>query len=461
MLTLVRLENFKSWRDTGEVVFAPISGFFGANSSGKSSLLHSLLLMKQTAESSDRGAVFYFGGNRSLVELGDFESTVWSHDAQLHIKLSLAWHSTVEFEVAAAYGGGGLSGDEIIRLDVDVAARDVGGAVWPTVEKLSYTFPDGRQFRFVDLPDTTPSLIYPGGQRDRSDRDARRSSSPRTDKFYNFPHWALREEDLSDSNYDVWFELSYGFQNFMQNIHYLGPLRANPNRVYSRSGAQPIDMGLSGESVVDALIYAHERRVMVPARNREFYSEVQVDVYVADWLKRLGLVHDFRIEPVAQGRQLYEVRVRKTPSSPEVLLPDVGFGVSQILPVLTLCFYAPRGSTVIFDQPDIHLHPSVQAGLADVFIDAWQRRRVQVVFESHSEHLLRRLQRRIAENVISDDVVAMYFCSTNCDGASQIDHLQLDEFGNIANWPQDFFGDQFGEISKMTEAGLSRQIESD
>ena len=134
----------------------------------------------------------------------------------------------------------------------------------------------------------------------------------------------------------------------------------------------------------------------------------------------------------------------------------MGFGVSQILPALVLCFYVPEGSTVILEQPELRLHPSVQAGLADVFIDAWERRNVQVVVESHSEHLLRRLQRRIAEEAISQDDVGLYFCKED-DGASRLDTLEVDQVGNISNWPQDFFGDQFGEIAAMSEAALNRR----
>ena len=139
-----------------------------------------------------------------------------------------------------------------------------------------------------------------------------------------------------------------------------------------------------------------------------------------------------------------------------MLITDVGFGVSQILPVLVLCFYVQEGSTVILEQPEIHLHPSVQAGLADVFIDAWEKRRVQVIVESHSEHLLRRLQRRIAEEKFSQNDVELYFCKEE-DGVSKLEGLELDRCGNISNWPQDFFGDQFGEIAAMSKAALMRR----
>ena len=95
-----------------------------------------------------------------------------------------------------------------------------------------------------------------------------------------------------------------------------------------------------------------------------------------------------------------------------------------------------------------------------MFIEAWKKHRVQILFESHSEHLLRRLQRRIAEGEIKKEDVALFFCSTNSDGASTLSKLEVDKFGNIANWPKDFFGDQFGEIAAMTDAALARREDS-
>jgi predicted ATPase len=133
-----------------------------------------------------------------------------------------------------------------------------------------------------------------------------------------------------------------------------------------------------------------------------------------------------------------------------VLLPDVGFGVSQVLPVVVQCFYTQANSTVILEQPEIHLHPAVQSELADLFVEAIRAREggsprnVQLLVESHSEHFLRRLQRRIADETIDASEVALYFCVSTPEGAS-IRELEVDELGNIRNWPRDFFGDQMDD----------------
>ena len=94
-------------------------------------------------------------------------------------------------------------------------------------------------------------------------------------------------------------------------------------------------------------------------------------------------------------------------------LPDIGFGISQVLPVLVQCDYAPEGSIILIDQPEVHLHPYAQSALADVMIDVIKKRNIQLVIETHSEHFLRRLQRRIAEDELSQDKVSAYFANIN------------------------------------------------
>jgi predicted ATPase len=136
---------------------------------------------------------------------------------------------------------------------------------------------------------------------------------------------------------------------------------------------------------------------------------------------------------------------------------------SQVLPVVVQVFYAPANSTVLIEQPELHLHPSVQASLADLFIAAahvregGQRRNVQLLVESHSEHLLRRLLRRIAEEEIMANEVALYFCSQGLNG-SRIEQLEVDEFGDVLNWPQDFFGDELEDVAVQAEVGMQRKL---
>ncbi len=274
---------------------------------------------------------------------------------------------------------------------------------------------------------------------------------PQPVKFHGFPTQVLTYYQNADFAVDLQAQLE---DQFFRTF-YLGPLRMAPQRRYIWSGSEPTDVGRRGEWAVDALLAKADATPYIHrGRGR---SIMGLQEMVAFWLKELKLIHDFSVKRISPRNNLYEVRVQQSPGAASVLLTDVGFGVSQILPILVLCYYVDEGATILLEQPEIHLHPSVQMGLADVFIDVIKNRNVQIILESHSEHLLARLQRRLAEEELRKENVALYFCTAGSSG-SELNTLELDLFGNITNWPKDFFGDRFGETAARQEAALKREI---
>ncbi len=454
MLTRLRLENFKSWADTQDISLKPITAFFGANSSGKTSLLQALLLLKQTAASSDRGLVFHFGDKNTPVDLGDFNSIVHAHDTDNILKISLDWKLQKPFKIVDTNSKQSFVESEDLKFAVATRAAAERQRKPLIVAEMSYRVGNsvfGMRPTMRPTKGTKYDFFNEGAGFELVQSRGRAWDIPSPDKCYGFPD----KVRANFQNAGFLNDLQLALEERLKNLYYLGPLRAYPERRYPWSGAQPIDMGQAGESVVDAILASRERGEKI-SRGRG-YRKLTLEQYVAQLLKDLGLIHDFRVEPLAEGSPVFEVRVRKSPNSSEVLITDVGFGVSQILPVLVLCFYVPEGSTVILEQPEIHLHPAIQAGLADVFIDAWKKRGVQILIESHSEYLLNRLQRRIAEERILKDNVGLFFCEMGTDH-STITTLDIDMFGYIRNWPKDFFGDQFGEIAATSKAALKRQM---
>jgi predicted ATPase len=137
-------------------------------------------------------------------------------------------------------------------------------------------------------------------------------------------------------------------------------------------------------------------------------------------------------------------------------LRDVGIGVSQVLPVLTLAFFAPTGSTILLEEPEIHLHPLAQSVLAELFVEVSKERKVQFIVETHSEHLFRRMQTLMARGTASTDDCAMYFIEKGEKGA-EIRELKIDEFGRLTNWPDKFFGDALGETREQARLMFERQ----
>lgn len=223
------------------------------------------------------------------------------------------------------------------------------------------------------------------------------------------------------------------------------------NGTISGPGRVPPASAKGASAPIDAILAAQEAgdRQKLGKHMRPFAG------IVAHWLRALGLIADFRVEEIAPGSNRWQAKVRTHDGTAEVMLTDAGFGVSQVLPVIVLLHYAPEGSTVILEQPEIHLHPLAQAELADAIVHAAIHRGVQVILESHSEHLLLRLQRRIAEGGVKAGDAALYFCEMR-NGASAIEALDLDEYGNIRNWPDKFMGDAFHETAQAEIARLGR-----
>lgn len=442
MFTTLRLHRFKSWKDTGEIRLAPITVFFGTNSSGKTSLLQSLLLLKQTAESTDRTRVLHLGDARSLIDLGTPEDIVFRHDRRAHLGFQLGW------QPQPGDLPGGIAGDDArLRFDLEVALERRTFA--PLVRSMRFEV-DGRHVGLERQPSGTYDAVQRGfGLRKKR---GRAFALPGPVRFYRFPD----EFFAFHQNAEALSDLPLALERQLGRIRYVGPIRKPPERSYLWSGQAPEDVGREGENVVAALLAKKHAQATVPPRVRGRGRRAEpFEQAVAGWLQKLGIIASFEVRPLVRGGRQFEVWVRLSPGSPEVRLTDVGFGVSQVLPVLVQAFYAPPHSTMLFEQPELHLHPSAQGALADALIDASVRGRVQFIVESHSEHFLRRLQRRIAEEDIAPEHVAVYKCDVT-EGASRLERLEVDAFGQITNWPQDFFGDEMGDLLAMTEAAAER-----
>jgi predicted ATPase len=461
MFRQLSFQNFKSWEDTGEIKLAPITGFFGTNSSGKSAILQFLLMLKQTMESSDRKQVLHTGDDKTYVNLGTFSDIVHNHTIPSTIIFSLEWNFTdivlnLDLVNKTSFSLNCLKFLSKIQLNEDEIF----------VDNFQYVFQIDSQESILklqrELVETHLSPVnkglYEGYKLESQGYELIKIKkySPSLPsiifgsnfiKNYRFPdqisYYFKNTSFLSD--------LVLSYEKAFQKIYYLGPLREYPQRIYSWAGGEPQDVGHRGELAIPALL---------ASRKNNLVNQINIEEKVAYWLKELGLIDSFRVAAIAENRQYYEVRVKRSPNSSEVLITDVGFGVSQILPVLVLCYYAPEGSTIILEQPEIHLHPSVQSGLADVFIDVIQNRQIQIILESHSEHLLHRLQRRIAEKKdgLTNQDISLYFCDMTPEGNSKLTTLEIDDFGNIINWPENFFGDEMGDLFAMTEAAMKRQM---
>jgi predicted ATPase len=455
MLTKMRVQNFKAWKDTGSFRLAPLTVLFGANSAGKSSLGHLLLALKQTAISADRRRAFHTGDSNSLIDLGTFAELVHGHERTATLGFGLEWKLREPLTVRNALKAEEEFTGDKLRLDVSMEANASTGQ--PEVRRISYDL----------LSDETTVLDArisqeAQGNVDLSSKHIKLSKAVGRGWPLDSPEKFYRLSDRSIARYrNAAFltDFALATEDLFQGLSYLGPLREPPRPTYAWAGNSPDSVGQRGETTIAAILAADaEKRTMNRGRNTHYrrFSE-----FIAEWLVELRVIADFKVKQAPGGRKDYDVLVKTHGSSAAVRLPDVGFGVSQLLPALVQAFYCPPGSVVWMEQPEIHLHPRVQSNLADAFICAIQARdksgdrNVQLVVETHSEHFLNRLQRRIAEEIVRPDEVAIYFCKRTGASAELVE-LEIDRNGEISNWPEGFFGDEMEDLVKRTEAAARR-----
>ena len=458
MLKELRLQNFKGWKDTGSIRLAPISLFFGANSSGKSSIGQFLMMLKQTVESPDRKAVFYPGGKNSAVQLGSYMEMVFHRDSGKKISFDYAWTLPESVKFTDAASTQTFAGDSLeFHAEVGLGEKDQHTLVLYQLNYELFEKDSSRMSIRMERKSGTKSEYRVEASNYKLKRKQGRPWNPGPPvRFYGFPD----EVVAYHQNADFVQELNLKQERLFRSLCYLGPMRTKAERLYSWTGIEPESVGYEGQNTVAAILAARTRKISLGYKRRaKPFEEI-----IAIKLKEMGLIEDFKVNPISEQRQEYEVKVRTRGSRDWVDLPDVGFGVSQVLPVLVQCFYAPPGSIILMEQPEIHLHPNAQSALADVMIDVVNSREngadrnIQLLIETHSEHFLRRLQRRIAEDAIPQEKVSAYFANISKSPAT-LEPLQIDLFGNVKNWPENFFGDEMGDIVEQSKAAMKKRMQ--
>ena len=461
MFKHLKIQNFKGWKDTGKIDMAPISLFFGANSSGKSSIGQFLMMLKQTVESPDRKAVFYPGGKNSAVQLGSYQEMVFNRNASHKIAFEYRWSLRDTLEIKDPLSRQAFSGEDLMFY-AEVGLKDTGQEGKDQhalgLNHLKYELMKSDEIKLsitMDRKPRTKSEYKVEATGYVLKRKKGRAWSPGAPvRFYGFPDEvvAYHQNAAFVQTLNLWHEKLFG------SLSYLGPLRTRTERLYSWSGSEPESVGYEGENAVAAILSARNRKISLG--HKQWTKSLQE--IVALELKKMELIETFEVKPISKKRQEYEVKVRTKGSKDSVDLPDVGFGISQVLPVLVQCFYAPPGSIIVMEQPEIHLHPRAQSALADVMIDVINSREngadrnIQLVIETHSEHFLRRLQRRIAENDLPKDKVSAYFANVTNTPAT-LDPLKIDFFGHIRNWPENFFGHEMEDVAAHAKAAMEKR----
>lgn len=211
-------------------------------------------------------------------------------------------------------------------------------------------------------------------------------------------------------------------------INYVSPLRAHPKRYYMLDKANVNDTldTYDGDAIAEVL-----------------RDKPTIKTRVNHWLKNFG----FSVDVEEFKEVIHHLKVNQ--NNLNLNIKDVGFGISQVLPVIIQGFLSSNNSLTMVEQPEIHLHPKMQADLSDLFIEIVKGKKFKkLVIETHSEYLLRRLRRRIAENkdITFEDVAICVFYMEKEAQISQVKILDIKDKGYF-EWPKEFYG---GELYNDT-----------
>jgi hypothetical protein len=435
----------------------------GANNSGKTSLLAPLLLLKQTLRSTDPS-------NSALISQGAFFSAGWfgdlihHHDVKRELTLSIRFRRTTQsqgpLEPLGSYPPGSMElvfspseDPNVITLE-RYQIRDLH-------DRLLIRRRRKESGRYSLSMSGQSSLKSKRGEKGTEvDRIIRKAIERAYPDHFLFGSPAVISQAVNTLSGSVKGTRSVGIpasaflylgavewvathiRDLLGAISYVGPIRERPRRLYEVSGYLPPDVGVRGQFAPE-IIHRHASK--------------QFRDMISDWLRNFDLPSDIQCEALSDGA--FCMKLRRSGRAPWVNVADLGFGISQLLPLIVQGFYGNRDSLLIAEQPEIHLNPRLQSGLADLFAAVATSGR-GVLIETHSEHLLLRLRALVAKGAINSRDVALYYVEKDHD-VSMVRPVTIRSDGHIegSDWPAGFFEDSLRdslELATWQTEGQSR-----
>lgn len=456
MLNSVRLRNFKSFEDSGDTTIKPITLLCGPNSSGKSSIFKSLLLLKQSFENNS--STNFATLNGSLTRNGDMSDIVRrnsgsaftigstfkiQHPKKQYTNLKddvLSYKDLIKVITGASY-------KHSEQTPISVAAEYTFTEYMDTnvLSGLSITLTyNNRKVSFVliknkDLSDRSYNLVVEGLSEkplDIKDCICYFEGLKVVNAYVNDP-----PQGESISLYlDALKTVTRCVTGLFRSITHVSPLRGVPRRCYIDYDKNTEDISVAA-TIQDNL--ETDLYTMLPNQSRGNYNFITA---LNAWSTYLGLGE---IKCTQDNHYVSTITVNDSN------IEDVGFGVSQVLPILVDGLLAKSGSTLLIEQPEIHLHPRMQMMLAD-FLIAMSRLGKILIVETHSDHIINRIVRRCVEDTSGKlcNKIAFYYIDKN-EGISNIYRdITVHPINGLVNAPEGYFTQFSAEVMEIAKAGM-------
>lgn len=423
-ITAVTVSGYKSIAKETTIEIRPLTLLAGANSSGKSSMMQPLLLLKQTLEVPyDPASLHLSGPNVKVTSAKQILSSLTNAATnQFTSGISLMNENQ---KILSTFKLKPQNGLEVENTQYFGKTIDIVLSQHLTVKEVKTIIYDKLSGTAIE-PIT--DLVYIQGEENLDwlikQRRCFLTLELRLDK--NRAYFSLVSSEI--------------FENHIRDIIHVSGNRGNPQRTYLVTAVSEQFPG-TFETYVASVVHRWQSTKDTKLEN------------LVNHLHILGLASKISAKRLDDTQ--VELQVGRLPhhnnGGDTVSIADVGFGVSQVLPVVVGLLAAKPGQMVYIEQPEIHLHPRAQVALAQILADA-ANRGVQVVAETHSSLLLQSVQSLVAEGYISPDKVKVHWFQRQEDGATQIHSADLDESGAFGDWPVDFADVEMETMSRYMEA---------
>lgn len=386
------LKNFKCFKEV-DVSFSKITLLTGENSSGKSSLIYGILVPIQSIKSYGNSFPLCLSLNGSYVNMGGFKEVSFNHDLKNH-------------------------------LGIDI--------------KLSFDYNEGYEFKTLwgfDSISKSPTLNYlkiPNLGEIKYEEDLSYVLNFEKPNIINSHNNRLNWDDIDDLDYTDYYSYAGGLaseinSDLTHEFNFISSYRYQPERTYYQSlTSNKVDK--FGAGYIDQILDWNDNQ------SDEMFDLVSV-------LKDLKILHDIKPHRLSGGR--FEIKVKVKGKSKWESLADVGFGTSQFLPIIVADLQLSNDSTLIMAQPEIHLHPSVQANLSNYLVKQVKGgeylQSKSYIVETHSEYLLNRMRLLIVKGEIKSEDVAVYYFENSIKDGSIAHRIEFTKDGQILNAPKGFF----------------------
>jgi hypothetical protein len=422
----IAAKNFKCFSSV-DLRFPELTFLTGANSSGKSSLLDALLVPLQS-----EGFPFYLSLNGEFVAMGDFIEMSFCKKPDRKVGINLEISSKeygkcnydtswiIDKHSSLPHLNHLLISNPHMRLEVAQLRKTEKFLLNLDFDLKAYKKTKGYETAKTARPYIESVFIDKSNKKQKAADGIKRIFS--TDSIHKKLLTGVSEIQWRVSTQFGVLSVMNVLKDFKGRVNFIDSFRNAPERTYYEQ-AKSSKVGRAGENHIDQLIEWE--------RQRSPYLKALIGI-----LNASKLASGLSFRRIRGGR--FEVRIKPNRGGVWSVLPDVGFGVSQFLPIVVADIQLGRGSTLIVAQPEIHLHPSVQASLGDYFVEMIHAQDKHYIIETHSEYLLNRIRLLISKGKIEPSKIAVYhFQRQGCE--TKIYPIEFTKSGKIEGAPQDFF----------------------